>query len=69
MITETNMFAIAGAARIVDGHPSSLRWAFFPSGVQVLQGGYRWQKGNEHGMEWRALPVVLVDAQGREIPS
>ena len=66
MITETYIFTTNSEIRFVDAHPSSIRWAAFPSGVQQLQGGYRWQKGNEHGMEWRALPLVLVDAQGRE---
>jgi hypothetical protein len=55
-------------ARIVSSHPCTFRQAVYPNGELVLQGGYSWSEGYQSGVEWRELPVVLVDAQGVELP-
>ena len=58
----------AHAARIVDAHPKTVRFVVYPDGRESLQGAYQWSQGFDGGIEWRDLPLIKVDAHGRELP-
>lgn len=49
--------------------PMGHRVALYPDGVARIQGAYVWQEGGLYGVTWMDLPVVRVDAQGREVSS
>jgi hypothetical protein len=56
-----------GAIRSESSHPYSFRFAQYPDGRRILQGGYIWQEGFKTGIIWRDLPVVKVDENGNEV--
>ena len=53
----------------VDLKPSDFRFARKPDGRLILQGAYHWHSETElsGGIEWKDLPVVDVDENGKEI--
>ena len=51
-------------ARIEACFPNGLRIAQYPDGRQELQGAYSWSQGNMGGVDWKPLPVVLIDEDG-----
>lgn len=46
---------------------AAVRMAQYPDGSQRLQGAVRWSEGIMGGVEWRDLPIVKVDDNGREV--
>lgn len=59
---------VAAGSRIVDKYPKTLRRVVYPSGREALQGAYQWSQGFDGGIEWHDLPLIKVDAHGRELP-
>lgn len=54
--------------RVVSKTPTSYRQVCYPDGTLELQGAYPWQEGTlRRGVEWRDLPVVMVNLDGQEI--
>lgn len=47
----------------------SIRLVQYPSGAQCYQGAYAWTEGFKGGVEWRDLPVIMVDSKGQEFTS
>ena len=47
--------------------PMTLRQVQYPTGRIAIQGGYQWTEGWEGGIEWRDLPLVQVDGNGKEL--
>jgi hypothetical protein len=47
--------------------PITYRRVIYPDGRETLQGGYPWVQGVQGGIDWRDMPVVPVDAEGRAI--
>jgi hypothetical protein len=42
------------------------RVAQYPDGSKRIQGAYAWSQGSMGGVEWRDLPLVYVDMDGKE---
>lgn len=47
--------------------PYTFRQVQFPDGRIELQGGYAYGNELEQGIQWEALPLVQVDAQGEAL--
>jgi hypothetical protein len=47
--------------------PKDFRVAQYPDGSRRVQAAYQWQEGSNWGITWRDLPLVQVDAQGKEL--
>lgn len=54
------------ATRTCSQIATSVRLVQYPSGAQSLQGAYPWTEGFKGGIEWKDLPIIMVDSKGQE---
>ena len=55
------------AKKTMHPFPVVFRFAKYPDGSRLLQGGYPYTEGFDSGIEWRNLPEVNVDEKGVQI--
>jgi len=53
-------------ARCESQTANMFRVAQYPDGSKRIQGAYAWSQGSMGGVEWRDLPLVYVDMDGKE---
>lgn len=53
-------------ARVESSTPNMFRMACYPEGITRIQGAYAWSEGSIGGVEWRDIPTVFVDMDGKE---
>ena len=53
-----------GCARVGSGTPTTFRWGR-RNGTLVLQVGYAWRQGAEHGVDWKDVPTVDLDNEAQ----
>ena len=53
-----------GYARVGSGTPTDFRWGR-RNGALVLQVGYPWRQGAEHGVDWKDVPTVDLDNEAQ----
>ncbi len=46
---------------------AAVRLVEYPNGSHRLQGAVKWSEGTMGGVEWRDLPLVKVDDNGKEV--
>lgn len=50
--------------RVGSGAPANFRWGR-RNGTLVLQVGYAWRQGAEHGVDWKDVPTVDLDNEAQ----
>ena len=53
-----------GYPRVGSGAPANFRWGR-RNGTLVLQAGYAWRQGAEHGVDWKDVPTVDLDNEAQ----